>query len=82
MQETQINFNIDHSLLSFPGYIIETEKNSLTSRTGMYINNKVMYTRRQDLEGQDSHLVIIDLVGIYFICRPHVAFATHLWKGS
>ena len=82
MQETQINFNIDHSLLSFPGYIIETEKNSLTSRTGMYINNKVMYTRRQDLEGQDSHLVIIDLAGIYFICRPHVAFATHLWKGS
>ena len=82
MQETQINYNIDHSLLSFPGYIIETEKNSLTSRSGMYINNRVMYTRRQDLEGQDSHLVIIDLVGIYFICRPHAAFATHLWKGS
>ena len=68
MQETQINYNIDHSLLSFPGYIIETEKNSLTSRSGMYINNRVMYTRRQDLEGQDSHLVIIDLVGIH-ACR-------------
>ena len=26
MQETQINYNMDHSLLSFPGYIIETEK--------------------------------------------------------
>ena len=68
MQETQINYNIDHSLLSFPGYIIETEKNSLTSRSGMYINNRVMYTRRRDLEGQDSHLVIIDLVGIH-ACR-------------
>ena len=36
MQETQINYNIDHNLLSFPGYTIETETNTSTSRTAIY----------------------------------------------
>ena len=66
MQETQINLNIDHNLLSFPGYTIETETNTSTSRTAIYIRNNIQYLRRRELEGQDSHLVIIDLLGSHF----------------
>ena len=63
MQETQIHYNIDHNLLSFPGYTIEKENNSSTARTAIYISNKITYIRRGELEGQDSHLVIIDVLG-------------------
>ena len=65
MQETQIKFNIDHNLLSFPGYTIETEKNTSTSRAAIYIRNSIQYLLRSELEGQDSHLVIIDLLGAH-----------------
>ena len=37
MQETEINFNLDHKLLSFPGFSIETENNSQISRVAFYI---------------------------------------------
>ena len=63
MQETEINKNLDHDLLSFPGYSIETENNSTCSRVAIYISNKAEYIRRKDLEGVDSNLIIIDLVG-------------------
>ena len=46
MQETDINCNLDHNLLSFPGYGIETENNLETSRTAVYISNGVQYVRR------------------------------------
>ena len=36
MQESEINFNLDHNLLSFPGYLIETESNSQSSRVSFY----------------------------------------------
>ena len=41
MQETEINFNLDHKLLSFPGFSIETENNSQISRVAFYINNRI-----------------------------------------
>ena len=63
MQEIQINNDLDCNLLSFPGYSIEVEKNTKTARVGFYINNKVNYLRRKDLEGDDSNLIIIDLEG-------------------
>ena len=65
MQETEKNKNLDHYLLSLPGLSIETENNSTAtvSRVAIYIENKVDYVRRVDLEGQDSNLIIIDLVG-------------------
>ena len=58
MQEAQINFNFDHSLLSFPGYYIATEKNSGIARTAIYISNRIEYQRRVDLEGEDSNIII------------------------
>ena len=44
MQETEINFNLGHSLLSFPEYSIEVENNSLN--VAFYISNEVNYATR------------------------------------
>ena len=63
MQEKEINKNLDHNLLSFPGYVIKTENNSVNSRVALYISNKIDYIRRADLESIDSNMVVIDLVG-------------------
>ena len=63
MQETEINVNLDHNLLSFPNYNIETERNSISSRVAMFISTEVEYIRRVDLEGDDSNLMVVDLVG-------------------
>ena len=55
MQETEIKFNLNHELLSFPGYTIETEKNSMNSRVAVYIKNNIKYLRRKELEGNDCN---------------------------
>ena len=44
MQETEININLDHNLLSFPGYSIEVEKNSQNATVAFYINNSINYS--------------------------------------
>ena len=64
MQETEINTNLDHNLLSFPGYSIEVEQNTQNARVAFYISNSITYIRRRDLEGQDSNIIIIDLMGV------------------
>ena len=64
LQETEINENFDHTLLSFPGFAFESEINSIKSRVGIYINNNINYIRRYELEGLNSHIVIVDLAGI------------------
>ena len=61
MQETEINKNLDHNLLSFPGGVVETEGNSECSRVAIYIGVKVDYRRRQDLEGVNSNLIVIEM---------------------
>ena len=63
MQETEINKDLDHNLLSFPGYAIETEKNNTLSRVAVYLDNRISYIRRLDFEGINSNLLILDLVG-------------------
>ena len=63
MQETEINPNVDHNLLSFLGFSIEVETSSENSRAAIYVSSKVDYIRRGDLEGTDSNLIIIDLKG-------------------
>ena len=61
MEETELNKNLDHNLLSFPGYAIETEVDKENSRAAFYISNIINYVRRIELKGQDSNLLIIDL---------------------
>ena len=61
LQETEIEINIDHKLLSLPGFNFESEIGGSKSRVGTYVNSNLNYIRRPDLEGVNSHLVIIDV---------------------
>ena len=54
MQETEINNNLDHNLLSFPGYRIETENNTSNSMAAIYVNSRIEYNRRKDLEAETA----------------------------
>ena len=61
MQETEIEINLDHNLMGFPGYNYESEINKTKSRVGTLIKSNLDYVRRSDLEDSNSHLVIIDV---------------------
>ena len=61
LQETELLNNLDHKLIQFPGFEYESEINESKSRVGTYINSKIEYIRRYDLEGKSCHMVIIDL---------------------
>ena len=63
MQETELPSDYPARLLSFRDYQIQVEVNSQKSRVAVYIKNCVKFTRRYDLEGVDSQLVIIDIQG-------------------
>ena len=54
---------LDHNLLSFPGYAIEAENNTMNSRVGIFISSRIDYVRKSELEGEDSNLIIVDLMG-------------------
>ena len=60
MQEVEIENGFDTNLLSMKGFELEIENNSIKSRSGIYITENLKYTRKRNLEGKDSHLVIID----------------------
>ena len=62
LQETELNNQIDHNLLSFPGFVYETEKASNKSRVGIYVNTCVKFVRRFDLEIVDCHVMILDVL--------------------
>ena len=61
LQETELTNNLDHNLMSFPGYVYETENNDECSRVGCYLSTRVTYTRRTDLEGKNAHLIVLDV---------------------
>ena len=60
-QEAEIESDFNNDLLNIPGYTLELERNTMKARTGIYISNEVCYTRNLALEGNDSHLVIVDI---------------------
>ena len=47
--------------MSMSGYSLELEKNSIKSRVCYYISKSLKYVRRNDLEGQNSNIVVVDL---------------------
>ena len=63
LQETEIERDYETENLKINDYRLEMENNSLKSRTGVYVRDTIDYERRTDLEGQDKHLVILDLLG-------------------
>ena len=60
-QEAEIESDFNNDLLNIPGYCLELERNTMKARTGIYISNELCYTRNFALEGNDSHLVIVDI---------------------
>ena len=62
LQEVEVETGYDSALLEFRGYNFEVEKNTLKSRSAIYIRNGISYNRRIDLEGTNSHIVIIDVL--------------------
>ena len=69
LQEVEVEHGFDVKLLSIRGYDFLMEKNSVKSRNGIYVSNSIHSTRKTDLEGINSHLVIIDIEGISDIKR-------------
>ena len=61
LQEVEIESAFDPMILSIPGYSLELEINSIKSRTAIYIKHGVKYQRKQELEGKNAHLVIVEL---------------------
>jgi exonuclease III len=61
LQETELDSNLNHDLLSFPQYCFESEINDYRSRVGIYIRDNINYIRRTDLEGANNHIVILDV---------------------
>jgi exonuclease III len=61
LQETELECNLDHNLMSFNKYSYESEDNSIKSRVGCYINYSIDYIRRRDLEDKNLHLIILDV---------------------
>jgi exonuclease III len=82
LQETELIYNLDHSLMSFVDFHYESELNTVRSRVGMYVRSGLKYVRRQDLEGIDSHIAVIDVkadkdVRIITLYRPFNPMGTN-----
>ena len=60
LQETELESNYPSDILAFKGFAFEAENNRNKIRTGIYIKDTLSYTRRRDLEKEDSHIIIID----------------------
>ena len=62
MQEVDIENNYNYRVLNLRDYCLEIENNTVKSRVGMFIGNTVEYKRMHQLEGINSHTIIIDIV--------------------
>ena len=62
LQETEVLHSVNVDSLSIKNFEFELEKNTIKARTGIYLSNCINYKRKQDLEGIDSNLVIIDIL--------------------
>ena len=60
LQEVEIPSDYQHKLLSSTNYKIEVEKSQGKARVATVIKNNIEYTRRHDLEKEDSSVIIID----------------------
>ena len=69
LQETEIDENYPTNILSSPSYELELEKNIGKKRVGIYVNKHLKYTRREDLEEPNTHVIIIDFE---FNCKVRV----------
>ena len=61
LQECEVKKDYPLNVLSIKGYNIETETNINKARVCLYINQTLNYSRRKDLEGENLHMVVIDV---------------------
>ena len=62
LQETEIDVNFPEKVLNCSGFNIELETNTVKKRTGIYLRTDVKYNRRTDLEKNDMHIIIVDVI--------------------
>jgi exonuclease III len=62
IQEAEIPAGFPINELTFKNYSIEVEKNTFKQRVCIYIKTGINYKRREDLENENNHIVIIDVV--------------------
>ena len=67
MQEIELKVAYNFELLCIPGYTLECEENDYKRRVGFYIRDSLKYMRCQNLEVQNSHIIIIDLENVHQI---------------
>ena len=75
IQECEIRKDYNKDILSFKNYNIEVENNSTKSRCCTYIKDNIEYKRREDLEGIDNNIVILELDSLIVI-NLYRSFAT------
>ena len=63
VQEIEVQSDVPRNILSIKGFNFEAESNSKKARVGIYIKDNISYQRREDLEGTDLHLLVVDLNG-------------------
>ena len=63
LQEVEIKTDYSSELLSSKNYKIEIETSTLKARCAIAIKKTINYTRRQDLEGSDTGICVIDTNG-------------------
>ena len=61
LQEVEIDKNSSQSLMGDRDYEIEIEKSTGKARNAIAIKNNIQYIRRDDLEKEDSSIVVIDI---------------------
>ena len=62
MQEIDLDNSVDKKELEMSNFSLELENNSLKSRVGIYISSSLKYSRKADLEGDDSNILIVDIL--------------------
>ena len=62
LQETEIPMGFPENILNSGEYNVELELNTEKKRVGIYLHKNLKYVRRLDLEKEDHHIVIIDVI--------------------
>ena len=67
IQETEIEQGFPEEVLNCNGFVMELEMNDAKKRAGIYVHKNINYKRRRDLEKNNMHVVIIDIIGLEFL---------------
>ena len=78
LQETEIPKNFPEKILDCGGFQLELELNKEKRRAGIYLSTNLKYVRRNDLQKEDYHIVIVDvflkvkvrIINVYRSFRP------------